>query len=393
MRARVRLVPLLLLSAAAVSCGKKGPPLAPLRLVPEAPAAFAATRLGADVQLRFTLPTKNIGGQGPLALDHVEVYAVSLAPGAPAPPNREFLTAKYLVGTIDVKTPPEPGAAAEEAEADPRPAPGEVATFVEPLTEAMLNPAAPDPPAPEAVPPVTPAAAPAAAAPAPAYPVRIYAVRGITRGGRPGGPTTRLSVPLVEPPAAPTAPDASFTATAFVLSWVPPVAEVGTAPLRFNVYRAEAPSAPLNEAPVAGPTFEYPGVEFGTERCFSIRAITTVAEVAVASDASAPVCVTPRDIFPPAAPTGLNGVSSPGVVALIWDANTEADLAGYLVLRGDAAGDTLQPLTPEPITASVYRDTAVTPGVRYAYVVVAIDRATPPNRSAPSARVEVTAAQ
>jgi len=33
----------------------------------------------------------------------------------------------------------------------------------------------------------------------------------------------------------------------------------------------------------------------------------------------------------------------------------------------------------------------VKPGVRYAYVIVAVDKATPPNRSAPSARVEETA--
>jgi hypothetical protein len=390
MRARLRLLPLLAISAAVVSCGKKGPPLAPLRLVPEAPTAFTAARLGGDVHLRFTLPTGNIGGQGPLDLDRVEVYAASLAPGAPAPPNREFLTAKYLVGTIDVKT-AEPGAPVEEGSApDPRPAPGEVAAFVEPLTEAMLNPPAPElPPAPAPVAPVTAAAAP----PPPAYPVRIYAVRGITRGGRPGGPTTRASVPLVDPPPAPTSVAATFTASAFQLSWVPPVAEVGANPVLFNVYRAEAPSVPLNATPVAQPAFEQPGVEFGVERCFSVRAVTTVGGVAVGSEASAPACVEPRDIFPPAAPAGLTGVSSPGVIALIWDANTEPDLAGYLVLRGEAAGGTLQPLTPDPITATVYRDTAVTPGVRYVYVIVAVDRATPSNASAQSARVEVTAAQ
>jgi hypothetical protein len=66
-------------------------------------------------------------------------------------------------------------------------------------------------------------------------------------------------------------------------------------------------------------------------------------------------------------------------------------MAGYLVLRGEAPGDTLQPLTPQPIKDTSYRDTTVKPGVRYVYAIVAIDRATPPNRSAPSARVEETA--
>jgi fibronectin type 3 domain-containing protein len=74
-----------------------------------------------------------------------------------------------------------------------------------------------------------------------------------------------------------------------------------------------------------------------------------------------------------------------------WDANTEADLAGYVVLRGEAPGDTLQPLTPAPIAATSYEDKTVKPGVRYVYVIVAVDKATPPNRSAPSTRLEETA--
>ena len=58
-----------------------------------------------------------------------------------------------------------------------------------------------------------------------------------------------------------------------------------------------------------------------------------------ATEESAPsekMCVTPRDIYPPAAPKGLAAVASTGWIDLIWDPNTEADLAGYLVLRGVA---------------------------------------------------------
>ena len=84
-------------------------------------------------------------------------------------------------------------------------------------------------------------------------------------------------------------------------------------------------------------------------------------------------------------------MGSTGVVNLIWDANGEADLAGYLVLRGEAPGDTLLPLTPAPISATNFEDKSATPGTRYAYAIVAVDKATPANRSAQSARVEETA--
>ena len=76
---------------------------------------------------------------------------------------------------------------------------------------------------------------------------------------------------------------------------------------------------------------------------------------------------------------------------MIWDANTEADLAGYLVLRATSADETLQPLTPAPIRDTVYRDTTVTAGAEYVYVVVAVDSAPTPNRSKPSSPVRVTA--
>ena len=379
---------------ASVSCGKIGPPLPPLRLVPDAPATLVATRVGQDVHLRFVVPAQNAGAQGLVDVERVEIYAASVAAGAPAPPNREFLTKAYLVGSVDVRPaeiPGEPAPAPAAAAAETRPGPGEAATFVEPLTTQMLNPVAP--PAVPA-PPTDPAAKPAAAAPAaPTYATRIYAVRGVTSRGRPGNPSGRVTVPLVEPPAAPAGVAAEFTETAFVLSWTPPLADVGGAPLLFNVYRAEAPAAPLNAKPAATPPVELPGVEFGVERCFVVRTLQQVAKVGIESEASAPVCVTPRDIFPPAAPSGLTGVATPGGISLIWDAGTETDLGGYLVLRTEAGGDTLQPLTPEPIRETSYTDTAVTPGVRYAYVIVAVDRATPPNRSAPSARHEVTASQ
>jgi fibronectin type 3 domain-containing protein len=97
------------------------------------------------------------------------------------------------------------------------------------------------------------------------------------------------------------------------------------------------------------------------------------------------------DVFAPAAPKGLSAVGVAGAVNLIWEANTEGDLAGYVILRGEAPGDTLQAITATPITETTYRDTTVQPGVRYVYAVVAVDRATPPNTSPQSERVEESA--
>jgi hypothetical protein len=130
---------------------------------------------------------------------------------------------------------------------------------------------------------------------------------------------------------------------------------------------------------------------YGVARCFSVRAIERLADQTLESELAQPVCATPDDTFAPIAPSGLAAVAEPGAISLIWNASAEPDLAGYLVLRGEAGDATLRPVTPEPIRETTWRDTDVRPGVRYAYAIVAVDAASSPNRSAPSARVEETA--
>jgi hypothetical protein len=232
----------------------------------------------------------------------------------------------------------------------------------------------------------------------------VYVIRGVTKKGRPGAPSARSVVPIVAPPPPPTDVTADFTETSVKLAWkVPDDSGAAThAPRTFNVYpHSPAPPAspavsgvvavtkPLNSAPLETASFEHAGAEPGTEQCFVVKTVVVISSVPVESEPTAPVCVTPVDRFAPAAPKGLAVVATTGAMNLIWDANQEPDVAGYLVLRGDPAGDTLQPLTPAPIRETRFRDTSAQPGVRYAYAIVAVDRAG--NRSAPSARVEETA--
>jgi hypothetical protein len=152
-----------------------------------------------------------------------------------------------------------------------------------------------------------------------------------------------------------------------------------------------APPEPLNPVPLARLSFTDP-VEFGVTRCYTVRAVRGAGADATPGEASPPACVTPVDTFPPAAPRSLAAVATEGAISLIWEPGVDRDLAGYLVLRGDAPGDTLQPLTPMPVPDARYRDDAVTPGARYVYAVVAIDSRFPvPNVSAESNRVEEAA--
>jgi predicted small lipoprotein YifL len=412
--------PLVIVLAAAVSaCGKKGPPLAPLNMGPDAPQAVTARRLGDTVYLTMTVPAKAATGSGPFSVDHLEVYAATLAPGSTSPPNRDLLRPQYVIAKIPVRPPVDPEAAPPEGEEDKRPGPGDVVTFVEKVTSATLAPQQvgkpPPPPKAEtakpgatATPPLPPAAGAPVAPVAPTGPTvltRLYVVRGVASNGHSGSPSARLNVPLLAPPGAPRGGAAAFDEGSVILSWDPPASPSDETPgVTYNVYPHAVPAAgtgaagvpvsapvPLNTAPLQALTHANPGAAAGKEQCFVVRSVATVGDAAIESDPSNPICVTPRDTFAPVAPKGLAAVSGTGVVNLIWDPNTDADLGGYLILRGEAPGDTLQPLTPEPIKETRYADRSAKPGTIYVYAIVAVDRATPPNRSALSNKVTETA--
>ena len=66
--------------ALTIACGKKGPPLAPLHLVPAAASEMSVRRVADRARLRFVLPSRNENGPGPLELDRVEIFAMTVGP-------------------------------------------------------------------------------------------------------------------------------------------------------------------------------------------------------------------------------------------------------------------------------------------------------------------------
>jgi hypothetical protein len=149
---------------------------------------------------------------------------------------------------------------------------------------------------------------------------------------------------------------------------------------------------PVNPAPIEGTSYTQGPITLGEEGCYQVRAVRVYGNARLESAPSAPACTTFVDTFPPPAPSNLAAVGSEGGVSLIWDSSPGSDVAGYLILRGEigAAGPpaTLTQLTAQPVRETTYRDDTPRRGARYVYAVVAIDGATPPNRSVESNRVE-----
>jgi hypothetical protein len=395
-----------------VSCGKKGPPLAPLIKLPVPPPDLVAARRGDVVGVSFTVPSTNTDGTRPANVAHAEVYAITAPITQPPISDASLLKFGTRIGSVEVKAPRDPNHTADEDDpADEVDAPegpgldqGAVARLDEPLTRDMLAPVTvpPDKNAPAAPAPRTDA--PLLGPPA-AVPVRTYVVFGTSTRGRKGPLSKRVVVPLVLPPPPPSGADFTYDERAVTLTWSPaaaPVANdtdllparvIGAAPppaIAYNVYDATKADAvvKLNATPLNDPTYSDNRVVWGEKRCYVVVVSETFDGAAIESEAPPPKCETLVDSFPPAAPKDLKSIASEGAINLIWEPNAEKDLAGYVVLRGVEPAETLQPITPAPIVEPSFKDN-VQPGVAYVYAVRAVDKAG--NLSPPSARVVDTA--
>ena len=189
-----------------------------------------------------------------------------------------------------------------------------------------------------------------------------------------------------EEPAAPPPPLESRP----IVEWPP-----ASAYELFEMVRPDdgSPAVPelLTPGPMDARSHADPRVEYGVERCYAVRTVDVLAGFEVRSRLSPATCVTFVDTFPPAAPRALTAIGSAGEVSLLWRPNDEADLAGYLVLRGAPGDETLQPLVDAPVRGNTYRDVTAEPGVRHVYAVRAVDDAAAPNLSEPSGRAAAAA--
>jgi predicted small lipoprotein YifL len=354
----------LLLMLGVTACGKKGPPLPPLIRVPTPPGNFTVQRRGSEVAIEFVVPQGNTDGSTPGDISRVEVFALTSAPPVSAD---QILRQGTRVGRVLVNPPPDPDAPEGQPAkpSGPLPPGGVDQAAVAHLEEAFTTDGNADP-----------------------TDVRTYVAIGFNKRGRPGRYSTLVAIPIIPPPEAPGKPDVTWDETTITVTW--PEAESADSgfPLVYHVYAPGDPPTRLTAQPLGVSTFADKRIEWGSERCYVIRSLETVENMALESEASPSTCVTLTDTFAPKAPEGLTVVASEGAMNLIWNPNTEADLDGYLLFRAMPADGTLTAITPTPVKESTFSDT-VPAGSHVAYAVRAVDKAG--NISPMSARVEETA--
>jgi len=189
---------------------------------------------------------------------------------------------------------------------------------------------------------------------------------------------------------------AEVTHPAVVLSWTPPQkSPVGPAPAiaGYRVYRAEAePGAPpetpkpkgslavIGQPDASASSFSDTNFEFARTYLYVVRSLIQTPNGPLESSDSNTLVITPKNIFPPAAPLGLEVVFVPAEgetaahLELSWAISPENDIAGYNIYRSEQVGVLGTRLNAGPLPSPAFRDMNVQPGRTYFYNVTAIDR-------------------
>jgi hypothetical protein len=216
-----------------------------------------------------------------------------------------------------------------------------------------------------------------------------YAVSAPNEDGRSAGLSNQVQVP-----AAPTLPppeglQAQVNADGIVLSWAesPEGQELPHLRHSYRVYRREQGSAnsiAIGEIPLDSSTrVQLVDHSFEWEKTYDYRAtvVTLISPpdkpaAEVEGSDSTELKVFAHDIFPPAAPAGLeavaSGVGQPPFVDLIWAPNTDADLAGYNFYRHEEGAQPVK-INSDLVKTPAFRDTTVVGGKKYFYSVSAVD--------------------
>jgi len=200
----------------------------------------------------------------------------------------------------------------------------------------------------------------------------ILAVRAIGANGKDAGWSSFLVLPVVPPPERPAAVTVTATAQGVRLTW-----HAGGA--TFRVFRKSTGTgtgaddfALVGTAPQ--PQWTDPATEYGKPYTYVVQTIAGLGNNKEAqSDLSEEVSITPVDTFPPAVPSGLSPSAAANSIELVWERNTEPDLAGYRIYRA-VAGAALEKIADVSQIPS-YSDRNVEHGKTYRYAISAVDQA------------------
>jgi hypothetical protein len=331
----------------APTCGKRRPPLPPLERVPQRTEALTGIQRGNQVILIWPALPRNAKEGSVQSIRRVDVYRVAEKPTAPLPLTEDQFSARsILIGSVPY----------DEIRKN-----GSNLTYTDTLELA-------------------------------GEPARLrYAIRYVNSAGQRAAYSNFF---LMEPAAKVAEPPTviktgnEYSETAITVTWVAPAKNIDESTpvnlLGYNIYRInaaqpEAEPKPLNPEPVTGTQYADKKFKFSDKYLYFVRSVSLGTEgKQVESLDSNAIPLSQPDTYKPAPPEGLQAQGAPGRMALFWAANSEPDLAGYVLYRStdpNLPKEKWTKLTPTIYTKTTFTDEKVETGKTYYYYVVAVDNA------------------
>jgi len=334
-------------------CGTPGIPLPPSLELAKPVTDLHAMRKGNKVYLTWTTPTQTTDHQ---TIRHPGVTRVCRNITSATAPELKTDECGNVVGTVP---PPQAGAPARKPKATPTLKP--VEKYTDEIPAAGVDPLG----------------------------AITYAIEVTNNRGRSAGLSNRAQVPAAPTLPPPTGFAAQVSGDGILLSWTPLPPRVAPQGLSYvyRLYRREESGKDKDKVAVDLPLDAAPNSfvdrNFEWEKRYTYRAtIGTLIhreaepEAQVEGDDTPEVSVFAHDIFPPAAPSGLQAVFSGEnqqlFIDLIWNPNTENDWAGYNVFRHDGGAPAVK-INSDLLKLPTFRDLNVSPGKKYYYSVSAVD--------------------
>jgi len=192
----------------------------------------------------------------------------------------------------------------------------------------------------------------------------------------------------------------SFNRTSVNLTWTAPQkTPIGDTPpiASYRIYRGEVEGGSETGATVASadlklkspllkigesdsPSYSDTQAVLDRPYVYSVRSVVQYPGATIESSDSNFAMITPRDLYPPAAPQGLIVVpvpaqgDTPAHFELSWAISPEPDIAGYYVYRSDSQDTRGIRQNQDLLLTPAFRDISVAPGKHYFYSVTAVDR-------------------
>ncbi len=337
-------------------CGKRRPPLPPVERVQQRTESLSGAQQGNEVILSWPAPPRNAPNSSVQSIRRVDVYRLAEKPGAPlALTEDEFSARSTLVGSVTY----------EQIQTA-----GDRLIYIDKLELA-------------------------------GQPTRLrYAIRYVNASGQRAAFSNFLTIePAARIAQAPVlSSDVKIAEDAITLSWQAPAANIDNSTpvnlLGYNVYRTDESQTtpgnqPLNSSLISGTAYADKNFQFGNNYRYLVRAVSLgTGGAQVESLNSNAVSVSPRDVFPPAAPERPSVAApepSSAKLAIFFAANKETDIAGYNLYRSsdpDLPKQNWTKVNQTLLTRTTFTDDKVESGKTYYYYVVAVDNAG--NASPPS---------